>query len=414
MKFFGLNIPFKSDAALPQGCPSKPGAVYLTPQDMMQLFGGRTGTIDCSTLAGQMLAMTRCSVLSSVIIKKVNAIKNANFWMKDANGNDVLKPKELERMLRPNPLQTLRDFMGQVEYYMQVHGQAFICRIASEGMPGDFDIYTLPNNSVHKITSLNAGRLPFDPDYDVISYRVSIGGTILTIDRDDVFIIRDLVGNAGGNTGSNSRMVPLQNSINTFVASYESVQELMVNRGMLGIISLTSDDDILKNQNIPTTKEELKTLREAIKHYGTMSDQMKHMVTPFRASYTPVSSNIVDLGLTDVQRNCRKDIADQYQVPSVLLDVENTPYANTSEAKKILYNDAIIPEAEHIMDTLNRIYGYEDFRVAATYDHLEFYQEAKRQQAAGVSAFSAQLIRMMEAGILSQNEVRAEWDKFII
>lgn len=413
MKFLGLTIPFKNDAS-PQTCPSQPGAVYLTPQDLMHLFGGRTGMIDCSTIEGQIRAMNRCSVLSSVIIKKVNAIKNANFWVKDASGNDVNKPKELERMLRPNPLQTLRDFIGQVEYYTQVHGQAYICRIASEGMPGDFDIYTLPNGKVQKVTHINSGRLPFDPDYDVISYCVSVGGITLTIDRDDMFIVRDVGGNAGGNAGGNSRMVPLQNSINTFVASYESVQELMVNRGMLGIISLTSDDDILKNQNIPITKDELRTLREAIKHYGTMSDQMKHMVTPFRASYTPVSSNIVDLGLTDVQRNCRKDIADQYQVPSVLLDVENTPYANTSEAKKILYNDAIIPEADHIMDTLNRIYGYKDFRVAATYDHLEFYQEAKRQQASGASAFSAQLIRMMDAGILSQSEVRAEWDKYVI
>ena len=36
---------------------------------------------------------------------------------------------------------------------------------------------------------------------------------------------------------------------------------------------------------------------------------------------------------TDIQRNCKKDIAYTYQVPSILLDVEGSTYSNFEEGQ---------------------------------------------------------------------------------
>lgn len=377
-------------------------------------LGADADAIDTSSVAGQAKAYAKCPVLMSIILKKVSAIQNARLMAVDRDNNEVVKLKELELFSRPNNAQDIKEFIGSIELMMSVFGKAYIIKQDIVGFDGSFELYVIPNTCVTENRFVDRG-LSFYPDADIKDYTINICGSQANIDKDHVFIIKDKAYDLNAYGGSASRLEALKHPINTFVSSYDAVHELMVNRGMLAIISLTTgSQDLIKDAVMPEVKSDKEAVQQALSKYGVLSGKLKYAVTALKAAVTPVSSTITDLGLTDVQRACKKDIADMYHVPSVLLDVEGSTYANAKEAKTILYNDAIIPDASNIFSVLNKIYGFSNFQIMPYYDHLEFFQEAKRQQAAGMTNLVSALTNAVNSGLLSQTEARDELMKYIV
>lgn len=412
MNLFGYEIRRKSD-----NTDSKLPISTLSYINVPPVFQGSTetvGTIDTRGKAGQAKAYALCSPLMSVISKKCAAIKNLRLAATTEDGEDIERPDAVRTMSHPNSVQGIADFVAYIEAMTQIFGKAYIVRMESVGVPEYFELFVVPNLCVTENAAISPA-LSFMPDADIVDYTVTICGSSMKIAKEDMFIVRDASYDLNACGGNISRMVSLQKPVNTFVASYEAVHELMVNRGMLAIISLTSGSgDIIRDANLPETESEKKNIQQAFRKYGIRSDQFKYAITSMNAAVSPVSSTITDLGLTDVQKACKKEIADIYQVPSVLLDVEGSTYANAKEAKTILYNDAIIPEANNIFSVLNRIYGFEDFKVMPYYDHLELFQESKREQAAGMTNLVNALNNAVSGGLMTTEQAKTELLKYIV
>lgn len=412
MNLFGYEIRRKSDNKASNLPASTLRYIGVPP-----VFQGSTetvGTIDTRGKAGQAKAYALCSPLMSVISKKCAAIKNLRLAATTEDGEDLERPDAVRTMSHPNSVQGIADFVAYIEAMTHIFGKAYIVRMESVGFPESFELFVVPNLCVTENAAISPA-LSFMPDADIVDYTVTICGSSMKIAKEDMFIVRDASYDLNACGGNISRMVSLQKPVNTFVASYESVYELMINRGMLAIISLTSGSgDIIRDANLPETESEKNNIQRAFKKYGTRADQFKYAITSMNAAVSPVSSTITDLGLTDVQKACKKEIADIYQVPSVLLDVEGSTYANAKEAKTILYNDAIIPEANNIFSVLNRIYGFEDFKVMPYYDHLELFQESKRQQAAGMTNLVNALNNAVSGGLMTTEQAKTELLKYIV
>lgn len=407
MRFFGYDITraTNSDKVVRE--------IRMNP--VFSMLGVGSDGINTSTPLGQAKAYACCSVLMSVIIKKVNAIKNMRLMTVNDAGEDVGNKDAIKAISQPNSYQHIEDFVAVVNLMVNVFGRAYIMKVDAIGVDGAFELFVVPNLCVTENESAMQS-ISFEQHGNIRDYTVTIDSLQLTVDRDHMFVIYDSTCEMSlfGGYGI-SRMVSLKEQINTFVSSYDATHELMVNRGMLAIISLTSGNgDFLKDVTLPQTASEKEKVQEALNRYGIIHNKMKYAITNLNASVVPVSSTIKDLGLTDVQRSSKKDIADVYQVPSVLLDVEGSTYANAKEAKMILYTDAIIPEANNIFRTLNKIYGFEDFNVMPYYDHLELFQEAKRQQAAGMTNLVSALTNAVNSGLMNQQEARAELDKYLV
>ncbi|MFR5934915.1 MAG: phage portal protein [Alistipes shahii] len=412
MNLFGYEIRRKSN-----NTASNLPASTLSYIGVPPVFQGSTetvGTIDTRGKAGQAKAYALCSPLMSVISKKCAAIKNLRLAATTEDGEDIERPDAVRTMSRPNSVQGIADFVAYIEVMTQIFGKAYIVRMESVGFSGAFELFVVPNLCVTENAAISPA-LSFMPDADIVDYTVTICGSSMKIAKEDMFIVRDASYDLNACGGNISRMVSLQKPVNTFVASYEAVHELMINRGMLAIISLTSGSgDIIRDARLPETESEKKNIQQAFRKYGIRSDQFKYAITSMNAAVSPVSSTITDLGLTDVQKACKKEIADIYQVPSVLLDVEGSTYANAKEAKAILYNDAIIPEANNIFYVLNRIYGFEDFKVMPYYDHLELFQESKREQAAGMTNLVNALNNAVSGGLMTTEQAKTELLKYIV
>ena len=412
MNLFGYEIRRKSN-----NTASNLPASTLSYIGVPPVFQGSTetvGTIDTRGKAGQAKAYALCSPLMSVISKKCAAIKNLRLAATTEDGEDIERPDAVRTIFRPNSVQGIADFVAYIEVMTQIFGKAYIVRMESVGFSGAFELFVVPNLCVTENAAISPA-LSFMPDADIVDYTVTICGSSMKIAKEDMFIVRDASYDLNACGGNISRMVSLQKPVNTFVASYEAVHELMINRGMLAIISLTSGSgDIIRDARLPETESEKKNIQQAFRKYGIRSDQFKYAITSMNAAVSPVSSTITDLGLTDVQKACKKEIADIYQVPSVLLDVEGSTYANAKEAKAILYNDAIIPEANNIFYVLNRIYGFEDFKVMPYYDHLELFQESKREQAAGMTNLVNALNNAVSGGLMTTEQAKTELLKYIV
>lgn len=412
MNLFGYEIRRKSN-----NTASNLPASTLSYIGVPPVFQGSTetvGTIDTRGKAGQAKAYALCSPLMSVISKKCAAIKNLRLAATTEDGEDIERPDAVQTISHPNSVQGIADFVAYIEVMTQIFGKAYIVRMESVGFPGAFELFVVPNLCVTENAAISPA-LSFMPDADIVDYTVTICGSSMKIAKEDMFIVRDASYDLNACGGNISRMVSLQKPVNTFVASYEAVHELMINRGMLAIISLTSGSgDIIRDARLPETESEKKNIQQAFRKYGIRSDQFKYAITSMNAAVSPVSSTITDLGLTDVQKACKKEIADIYQVPSVLLDVEGSTYANAKEAKAILYNDAIIPEANNIFYVLNRIYGFEDFKVMPYYDHLELFQESKREQAAGMTNLVNALNNAVSGGLMTTEQAKTELLKYIV
>ena len=96
----------------------------------------------------------------------------------------------------------------------------------------------------------------FAPNSDIRDYTINLGGGInLTIPKEEMFVVNDVTYALNKIGGATSRLVALKYPVNTFLASYQAVNELLVNRGMLGILSLMSDDPMVDNI-VPATKED--------------------------------------------------------------------------------------------------------------------------------------------------------------
>lgn len=412
MNLFGYEIRRKSN-----NTASNLPASTLSYIGVPPVFQGSTetvGTIDTRGKAGQAKAYALCSPLMSVISKKCAAIKNLRLAATTEDGEDIERPDAVRTISRPNSVQGIADFVAYIEVMTQIFGKAYIVRMESVGFSGAFELFVVPNLCVTENAAISPA-LSFMPDADIVDYTVTICGSSMKIAKEDMFIVRDASYDLNACGGNISRMVSLQKPVNTFVASYEAVHELMINRGMLAIISLTSGSgDIIRDARLPETESEKKNIQQAFRKYGIRADQFKYAITSMNAAVSPVSSTITDLGLTDVQKACKKEIADIYQVPSVLLDVEGSTYANAKEAKAILYNDAIIPEANNIFYVLNRIYGFEDFKVMPYYDHLELFQESKREQAAGMTNLVNALNNAVSGGLMTTEQAKTELLKYIV
>lgn len=412
MNLFGYEIRRKSD-----NTDSKLPISTLSYIGVPPVFQGSTetvGTIDTRGKAGQAKAYALCSPLMSVISKKCAAIKNLRLAATTEDGEDIERPDAVRTISHPNSVQGIADFVAYIEAMTQIFGKAYIVRMESVGFPEAFELFVVPNLCVTENAAISTA-LSFMPDADIVDYTVTICGSSMKIAKEDMFIVRDASYDLNACGGNISRMVSLQKPVNTFVASYEAVHELMINRGMLAIISLTSGSgDIIRDSRLPETESEKNNIQQAFRKYGIRADQFKYAITSMNAAVSPVSSTITDLGLTDVQKACKKEIADIYQVPSVLLDVEGSTYANAKEAKTILYNDAIIPEANNIFSVLNRIYGFEDFKVMPYYDHLELFQESKREQAAGMTNLVNALNNAVSGGLMTTEQAKTELLKYIV
>jgi HK97 family phage portal protein len=307
-----------------------------------------------------------------------SAIYRANLLRKSAM--ELVSDSELEQVLkRPNPEQSFSTWLQEVIAFGKLTGNRYIYGISPETGPnqGKFQqLYVMPSQLVEIVS----GGL-MDP---VQAYKI-IYNSEYYIAPENMCHIKDFnpdYNSAGSNLYGQS---PLRAGLRVMMSNNEAVTtglkylQNQTSRGML-----VSKDGTINETQAQALKDKFRKTYQGAGNAGDI------IITPKDLSWVNFGLTASDLSLIEQYNGTVKDLCNIYNIPVQLLNnTDASTYNNQKEAKKALYQNAVIPELIKIRDELNRWlvpqYGadlYFDFDFTAISELQEEVDKLVTQMAA--------------------------------
>ena len=367
-------------------------------------------TVDFNSIYGINDAYDKCSTLKAIVNRMALVIANVKLWILDDAGNDVSdKYKDLATLLkRPNFIQTWPEFIQQLDVYRQLYGEAFIYA----SVPIGFN-----NANANALWVLNPlfidiesnGRLYDQSDIENIGLRYifNCSGQRRELDPSNVLHIKDVNQNidfSPNDLRGSSRLLGLETSLANIIQAEEAIYTMNRDRGAIGILS-NDQKDI--SGTIPLTDDEKESLRNQYQSlYGLSARQAKVIITNASLKWQSISFNVKDLMLLEgIEKNIQL-IADALGYPYDLLSTsKGVTYENKAEAKKLLYQDSIIPIANLYAEKLTGFFGLENAKIEFDFSDIECLKKSEKEAAETLYQLNQAMQTAYNNGVIS----RAEW-----
>jgi len=366
--------------------------------------------IDTNTVEGQYTALKKCSVLQEVILLRANAFGNVKLWAKDDRLRKIYNPvatQDLNKLNYYNPYQSSYSFNSQVEVYASTFGACFIHKQKRLGIDG-YNYYIIPN---WLITPKNSKGKTATYNENITKYNVWVFNGYVELDASEVIILKDNPFNFD-NFGYGSRLTGLKEAISLLLSIGEMSTQLIADGGARGIIGQGARDiDMMIS---PFLNDEKKHIQDELKKYGGLRDQYKYIVTKGAASYVPLTSRIVDMDLTNLNKQAIFKIFGAFGVPKIYAS-EEPRFKAAPEGRKEFYTGTIQPEATARYDfwLKEKEIPKRDWEYKVDLSHLDFYQEMLQQSASAQLNASTAFKNAIEAGFMTPEDAKGEWEYYL-
>jgi len=286
-------------------------------------------------------------------LKRYKALTTGEF-----NSNTVLQAKmlqkkalveledtELHQLLdRPNPAQSYNSWIQEIIAFGKLTGNRYIYGIGPDtgALASKYrELYVLPSQKVE----INSGGI-MEP---VKEYTLEYNGTY-RIAAEDICHIKDQNLYYDGTGSHLYGMSPLKAGLRVMDANNQALTtgvKYLQNQTARGI--LMSEEGDLNEVQAKQLKDKFRQQYQGSNNAGDV------IITPKKLSWVNFGLNASDLSLIEQYNATIKDLCNIYNVPVQLLNnTDSTTYNNMKEAKKALYQNAVIPELNKIRDELNR------------------------------------------------------------
>lgn len=374
------------------------GNVYYQP------FGPSRKIQDTTTIQGQIASYNFCPPVTSIINRKTKAFLNGYWWFEDKDGNESKSTElnDLKKLMEsPNPLQSWRALISQAKIYEQIFGECFIYALRPVGMKKVSQLWVIPNWIGKFEYSQYYGQAPLFSGFDKFVLETTSGKSELPVS--DILHVKDISANSLNQLSGQSRLVSLQDPISNIIAAYESRNVLITRRGAIGILSNDSKD---ATGILPLKPDEKQELQDEFSRYGITKDKFQAIITNANLKWQSMTFPTKDLLLFEEVEDDTRQIADNLDYPMYLLGFKNgSTFNNVNEAKKGLYQDAIIPESEIWAESFTRFFGLQNAKFSISYDHLEVFKKGEKERAETIEAIN----RAFEIAYRNQIVTREEW-----
>lgn len=379
-------------------------------------FFGKDGVDHYFTYSGLnscIKAYRKCAPVTSIINKKAQAYINGKTWVMRASGNgkgkeatsaEAIKLKTLFK--RPNPIQSWDQFEAQGYIYEQLFGYNLILPIKPVGFTENIDATALWNIPPFMVDIEETKKLFYQTDKkDIISKIVlNYNGVKTELNVADVYIMKDFTPSLDSLVLPESRICSLELVINNIIGAYESRNVLINYRGALGILSAEKDQfgaSFVK----PADKEQL---QEDFQRYGLKQKQWKFIITSAALKWQSMGYATKELMLFEEVEDGIMRVCDQFNFPYRLLSSEKSNSLGGSDVrdfKKLLYQDAIIPEASSIYGQWNQFFETDKYNlvIEKDYSHLPILQSDKVQEATARKTLVESMKMEWEMGLATIN-----------
>lgn len=361
---------------------------------MFNSVGGYDYKFTYSNIHSSLTAFKKCPPLYSIISKKAMAFVNGKTWLLKKKG----KGKERESMnpvadkirallANPNPFQSQKEFESQLYHYCQLYGFSILMPIVPVGFPNyeATKLWNLPLNLLNLEETKKNWTLA-NTNADVIkSLVLDFGNERVSIPVDLVFIFKDNSPAFDSPIFPVSRVQAHEMPINNIIGTYETRGRIIDDRGAQGIISSDSKDAGGFIPMKPEEKEEMQ--KEFSLRYGLKKHQYQYIITPASVKWTQITQSTKDLMLFEEVEDDIMRLCDGWNYPYPLMSSKNTNSLGGNkigESKELLYQDAIIPEAEYICEQWNSFFNLkdQDFLIEKDFSHVPALQKDKQKEAA--------------------------------
>lgn len=372
----------------------------------MWFFGsdGRDYHFQYGGLNSSLKAYSQCPPVSAIINRKAQAYINGRTWILDKTGKESTSEtanRVRQLIMKPNPLQSWKQFEAQSYIYKLLFGYTIILPIKPKGFP-NHKAKALWNIPPFLVDIEETEKLFYQSEGRVIKQLVlTYKGQRTTLDVEDVYIMKDFTPSFDSLVIPESRIKSLELPINNIIGAYESRNVLINYRGALGILSADKD----QSGPIPVTESEKKELQSDFRRYGLRKSQWQLIISKAALKWQPMGYPTKDLMLFEEIEDDVMRVCDSLNYPYRLLSSnKSTSLAGSdiAEFKKLLYQDAIIPEAESDYEQWTEFFGISQYglRVDKDYTHLPILQEDK--------------VRLASARKVLNDAKKIEWDNDLI
>ena len=276
-------------------------------------------------------------IMDSASIQKASLLqKNALVELQDTELHKILE--------RPNPAQSYNAWLTELIAFGKLTGNRYIYGIGPDtgANVGKFtELYVMPSQVMEIIS--NGIMEP------VSKYKLEYNGTKY-IDASEICHIKDFNPYYDGTGSHMYGQSPLRAGLRSLTTNNEAVQtgvKYLQNQTAKGL--LTSEMGDINEVQAQQLKDKFRRQHQGSDNAGDI------IITPNKMSWVNFGLNASDVSLIAQYNASIKDLCNIYNVPVQLLNnTDSSSYNNMKEAKKALYQNAVIPELIKIKDELNR------------------------------------------------------------
>ena len=285
--------------------------------------------------------------------KRYKAITSGTFDSNVMHKAELLKNRSLveldstplhELLDRPNPAQSYASFMTELIAFGKLTGNRYIYGIGPEtGANANkyTELYVMPS----QIMEIVSGGI-MQP---VQKYKIEYNGTY-EIPAEAICHIKDFNPYYDGTGSHLYGQSPLRAGLRMLTTNNEAVQtgvKYLQNQTARGLL-MAEEGDINEVQ-AQQLKDKFRQQFQGANNAGDV------IITPKKLSWVNFGLNAADVSLIEQYNASIKDLCNIYNVPVQLLNnTDSSTYNNMKEAKKALYQNAVIPELVKVRDELNR------------------------------------------------------------
>lgn len=276
-------------------------------------------------------------IMDAASIQKASILqKNALVELQDTELHKILE--------RPNPAQSYNAWLTELIAFGKLTGNRYIYGIGpdtGENVGKFTELYVMPSQVMEIIS--NGIMEP------VSQYKLEYNGTKY-IDASEICHIKDFNPYYDGTGSHLYGQSPLQAGLRSLTTNNEAVQtgvKYLQNQTARGL--LTSEMGDINEVQAKQLKDKFRRQHQGSDNAGDI------IITPNKMSWINFGLNASDISLIAQYNASIKDLCNIYNVPVQLLNnTDSSSYNNMKEAKKALYQNAVIPELIKIKDELNR------------------------------------------------------------
>ena len=281
-------------------------------------------------------ALTSSGIDGEILHRSNYIKKNALVEVEDTELHELLN--------RPNPAQSFNSFLSEIIAFHSITGNSYVYGIKPETGSNKHkyvELYVLPSQNVE----INSGGI-MQP---VKEYTLTYNGTY-RMPAECVLHMKDFNPYYDGTGSHLYGMSPLKAGLRSMDANNEALTagvKYLQNGTARGM--LVADEGDLNEVQARQLKDKFREQHQGANNMGDV------IITPKKLSWVNFGLSASDLTLIEQYGQTIKDLCNIYNVPVQLLNnTESSTYNNMKEAKKALYQNAVIPKMTMLRDELNR------------------------------------------------------------